>query len=155
MTVLALPVKDSVSFCPMQTNIKSMSRFVIASLFLLGFVACSNETQEPAPVGEHAVLERLAKAYNVVSEQYPMQPQAMPHKGRKEFVGRVFKQAGYNYSATLMALAQPGVDASNQDSRDLAELLLLPAKGLSEEGLAKLYTADELVAVRRLQADFR
>jgi hypothetical protein len=139
----------------MHTNIKRLSRFVLAALLMLGFVACSSETQKAAPLGEHAVLEQLAEAYNAIGEQYPMQPQAMPPKGRKEFVERVFMQAGYSYSATLLALAQPGADATNQEQRDMAELLLLPAKGLSDEGLGKLYSADEVAAVRRLQADFR
>lgn len=139
----------------MQTNIKSMIRFGIAALFMLGIVACSNETQKPAALGEHAVLEQLAKAYDAVGEQYPVRPQSMPPKGRKEFVERVFQQAGYSYSATLIALAQPGADATNQEQRDLAELLLLPAKGLSADGLGKLFSADELVAVKRVKADFR
>jgi hypothetical protein len=152
---LALPAGCSVSFCPMETNIKRLTRFVIASLFILGLEACSNETQKPAPLGEHAVLEQLAKAYDAVGEQYPVRPQSMPPKGRREFVERVFRQAGYSYSATLLAMAQPGADTTNQEQRDLAELLLLPAKGLSDEGLDTLFTDDELLAVKRVKKDFR
>lgn len=118
-------------------------------------LACSDNTQKPAPLGEYAVLEQLAAAYRTTGEQYPMQPQAMPPEGRKEFLTKVFMQAGYSYSATLLALADADVLMTNQDHRDLVDLLLLPGKGISDADLATIYSADELVVVRRLRADFR
>lgn len=130
-------------------------RIALLASALLGLLACSNAAQTPAPVGDHAVLEQLADAYRSVSQQYPMQPQAMPPKGRREFVDQVFLQAGYGYSATLVAMSQAGTDITNQDQRDLVELLLLPNKGLSDEDIATIYNADEAAAVRRLRADFR
>ena len=116
---------------------------------------CGSEAQKPAPAGDHAVLEQLAEAYRHVSEQFPMQPQAMPPKGRKDFVNRVFAQAGYDYTATLIGLAETGPSLTNQDHRDLADLLLLPSKGLSDEDLGSIYNADEMLAVRQLRSVFR
>jgi len=127
---------------------------VLLAMSLL--VACGGEKQlNAAPAGDRAVLEQLAKAYRQASQQYPMQPQAMAPKGRKEFVSRVFAQAGYSYSATLLAMAGAEADASNQNQRDLVDLLLLPIKGLPDKALEKLYTADELAAVQVLREKFR
>ena len=124
-------------------------------LAISGLTACDEKKQLIAPAGEHAVLERLATAYRKVSEEYPVQPQAMPPKGRKEFLNKVFMQAGYSYSATLIAMGQSAADSSNQGQRDLVELLLLPVRGVSNEVRADLYTDDELMAMQRLQINFR
>ncbi|HEC20682.1 MAG TPA: hypothetical protein ENI97_15305 [Gammaproteobacteria bacterium] len=122
---------------------------------LLHIAACSSQApQKPAPA-DHAVLEELAQAYRKVGEDYPMQPQAMAPEGRKEFVSRVFAEAGYDFSASLIALARPGADRTNQDQRDLAELLLLPSRGLSDDALARLYTADERKSIQQLRTIFR
>jgi len=128
-------------------------------LALLSLTACSNDAQQPAPMGDHTVLEQLAEAYRAVGERYPMQPQAMPPSGRKDFISKVFTQAGYSYSATLISVGQPGTSPAptptNQDHRDLVELLLLPNKRLSDEDLSSLYSEDEQAAVRRLRITFR
>lgn len=108
----------------------------------------------PAAAADHAVLEQLADAYRRVGEQFPSQPQAMRPEGRRDFLDKVFAQAGYSYSATLTGLAQTGADRSNQDHRDLVELLLLPGKGLSDADLASIYNADELRAVQQLRKAF-
>lgn len=124
-------------------------------LLLLGLVACDRGSQKPAPIGDHAVLEQLAAAYRTVAEEYPVQPASMRPVGKKEFVDGVFKAAGYDYSATLTAFAKQGVEVTNQDQRDLAELLFLPHKGLAETELVKLYSTDELAAIRSIQASLR
>jgi len=126
---------------------------LLATVSML-LLACSDNALKPAPVGEYTVLEELASAYRATSEQYPMQPQAMPPEGRRDFLTQVFMQAGYSYSATLLALADAEVVMTNQDHRDLVDLLLLPGKGISDTELATIYSADELAVVRRLRADF-
>lgn len=151
---LALPMVCSVSFCPMHTFSKSAALFVGTIFILLATSACDHQKPKPAALAEHAVLEQLAEAYNSVGERYPMQPQAMPPKGRKEFLDQVFSQAGYSYSASLSALAQSDVEKTNPNQRDLAELLLLPARGLLDADLSPLFTADELSAVRKLRANY-
>jgi hypothetical protein len=127
----------------------------LLATFSMMLLACSEGIQKPAPLGEYAVLEQLATAYRTTSEQFSVQPQAMRPESRKEFVNRVFVQAGYSYSATLLAVANAEVSATNQDHHDLVDLLLLPAKGLADADLASVYSAEELVAVQRLRAVFR
>jgi hypothetical protein len=133
-----------------------MSRKVyLLSLLLLLLAACSSQTQPAAPLGDHGVLEQLAEAYRATAQQYPMQPKAMPPEGRREFVERVFKAAGYDYSATLLAMARQGADVTNAEHRDLAELLFLPHAGISNQAMGELYSEQELAAIYAIQADLR
>lgn len=124
-------------------------------LLALILAACGEQNPQAAPVGDHAVLEQLAEAYRKVNAKYPVQPQAMPPEGRKKYLVQVFDQAGYNYSMSLIAAAKLATDSNNKDQRDLSELLLLPVKGLSDEAQAKMYSADELAAVKQLHKTFR
>lgn len=123
-------------------------------LFSIGIWACENgNTGEAAPIGDHAGLEQLAAAYRSVAAEYPGQPTNMRPKHKKEFVERVFASAGYDYGATLTAFAKQGADVTNQDQRDLADLLFLPHRGLDESEMEDLYTAEELAAIHTLQAN--
>jgi len=125
-------------------------------LAMSGLFGCNNSgPRTPAPIGDHAALEQLATAYRSVADGYPVQPTSMRPKVKKDFVQRVFTTAGYHYGATLSAFANQGVDITNQDQRDLAELLLLPLRGLGEEDMKKLFSAEELQAIRILQADLK
>jgi len=124
-------------------------------MVLFGLLACDNASQKVAPIGDHEGLEQLAAAYRKVMEEYPVAPASMQPEDKKKFVERVFTEAGYQYSATLKAFARHGIDSTNQDQRDLADLLFLPHKGLNDAELPRLYTADELAAVRSLQAGLR
>ena len=128
---------------------------ILLTTLSMALLACSDEQQKPAPVGEYEVLEKLAAAYRATSGQYPVQPQAMRPEGRREFLNKVFAQAGYGYSATLLALTNADISSTNQDHRDLVDLLLLPGKGLADVDLGLIYSVDEQVAIRRLRADFR
>lgn len=127
----------------------------LLAILALMLVACSEKVQKTTPVGDYAVLEQLAEAYRSVGQQYPMQPQAMPPKGRREFIERVFQNAGYHYSLSLLAVGKSTTNITNQDHRDLVDLLLLPSNGLSDEDLSSLYNAEEKVAVRHLRKVFR
>jgi len=138
-----------------RSSAKNVFYTACVALVFSALLACGNEPQQAAPAGDHAVLEQLANAYRKVSEQYPVQPQAMPPEGRRKFLDQVFAQAGYNYSATLFASANPTTVTAGKDRHDLMDLLLLPTKGLSDEALAKLYPADELVAVQTIRKAFR
>jgi len=155
MFSLALLAQCSVSCGTMRHSEKRAVYLWIVLLTILGLTACDDKKQPIAPAGDHAVLEQLAEAYRKVGEQYPVQPYAMPPGGRKEFVSKVFMQAGYSYSATLIAMGLSAADSSNQERRDLVELLLLPVKGVPNEVRADLYTDDELTAMQRLQINFR
>lgn len=128
---------------------------VLFVMVLLGLLACDNASQKGVPIGDHGGLEQLAAAYRKVLQAYPVAPASMPPEDKKEFVERVFTAAGYQYSATLKAFARHGIDGTNQDHRDLVDLLFLPHKGLTDAELPRLYPADELAAVRSLQAGLR
>ena len=121
-------------------------------LVTFSFLGCgNNHSQKPVAIGDHAALEQLATAYRSVAEEYPVQPASMRPAGKKEFVIRVFETAGYHYRATLMAFAKQGADVTNQDQRDLADLLFFPHRGMSEADMKDLYTADELEAIQSIQ----
>ena len=129
--------------------IKTIFLLIIVSLPL----ACNQVPEaKPAPLGDYAALEKLAAAYRQVAEQYPVQPRVMRPEGRKEFVQKVFTAAGYDYTETLSHMAQQGVDMTNQDHRDLAELVLLPHQGLSDEDREDIYSAEELTSIGAIEA---
>ena len=142
---------------PMLCRISSREiQMLLLGLAMFGLFGCdSSETGIPAPIGDHAALEELATAYRRVSEEYPVRPDGMRPKARKQFIQQVFVAAGYQYEATLSAFAGQGVDVTNQDQRDLAELLFLPHRGLSETDMEKLYSAEELKAIRALQVQLK
>lgn len=117
--------------------------------------ACDNGPLKSAPIGDHVVLEQLADAYRSVAQQYPVQPASMRPAGKKKFIEGVFTTAGYSYSATLKTFAKQGVNVTNQDHRDLVELLMLPHKGLTDSDMATLYSSEELVAIRSIQASLK
>lgn len=124
-------------------------------LFLLIFVmlsaACGKPAAPAAPVGDHAVLEQLAEAYHATVDQFPVAPQGMKPQGKRQFVEQVFKRAGYDYTATLTALAAQ-LDATNPDHRDLAELLVLPRVGLADSQLGEIFSPTEQQALHSLEA---
>lgn len=131
-------------------------RYFLLLVLCLALVACGQQLPAtPAPPGDYAALEKLAAAYRRVGADYPVQPQSMRPAGRKEFVQRVFQSAGYDYSASLLALAGQGLDAANQEQRDLAQLLLLPHRGLDREATRELYSSEELAAIQAIEAALR
>lgn len=135
-----------------------MPRMILRRIFIVGLLvlasACGKPAGQPAPVGDHAVLEQLAEAYRATAQQFPVAVHGMQPEAKRQFVEQVFSQAGYDYPATLLALAGR-IDATNPDHRDLAELLLLPRAGLSDEQVAKLFSATERQALQTLDAALR
>ncbi len=133
------------------------ARVMVLLLFLslLFLSACDNGSPKPAPIGNHVALEQLADAYRSVAQQYPVQPAAMHPAGKKKFIEAVFTAAGYSFSVTLKAFAKQGIDVANQDHRDLAELLMLPHKGLADTDMATLYSTEELDAIKAIQASLK
>ena len=131
-----------------------MPRMILRWFFIsvLAFLsACDKPAGQAAPVGDHAVLEQLAEAYRVTAQQFPVAVQGMKPEGKRQFVEQVFAHAGYDYPATLAALAA-NLDATNPDHRDLAELLVLPRVGLADDQLNGLYSSTEQQAIRALDA---
>lgn len=130
------------------------SGWIIAVALVLCLTACEKDgPTTPAPIGDHAALEKLAKNYEAISEKLPVSPPNLQAKGRKEFVERVFAASGYQYAATLHRMAQGGWDVNDQNARDLAQLLMLPHHGIrAEESVEDIYTPQELESIRKLQA---
>lgn len=125
---------------------------IVLLVFGLSLLACEKAPGKAAPIGDHAVLEQLADAYRKVAQEYPVQPAGMRPAGRKEFLKQVFMQAGYDYGETLRAFAKQGVDATSQEQRDLAELLLLPHRGLAKVDWPDVYSSEELAAIKRIES---
>jgi len=143
-----------------QTAIASRKAFLFLSI-LFAFTAlisgCSerHDTQskerQAAPLGNKEVLESLADAYRNVSAKLPASPGGLTHKGKRAFLETVFKNAGYDYQTTLLHIAGKDFNPEIQYHKDLAELVLLPQTGLSENDLNSIYAEAEIKAVRMLR----
>lgn len=138
---------------PRMSTTRLPARFTIVLLTLL-LGACGRPELPAAPAGEYAVLEQLAEAYKEKLQQYPTGPRSMRPEGRKQFIDEVFRQAGYDYEATLASLAAE-IDPADKNQRDLAELISLPFHGLSEAAIDELYSGEARENIRRLQQRLR
>lgn len=130
---------------------------LLLSGFFVTLVSCTDgEAKIAAPVGDYKTLEKLADAFRNVSGQMDNNPRQLPPAERKRFVEFVFRDAGFNYSATLAAMASAELDPSNQTQRDLAELLLFPHQGgsLTSE-LADIYSKREQENVLVIEEAFK
>lgn len=124
---------------------------------LLSMMACGdNSTKVAAPLGDKAVLEKLAKAYRIIEakQQLDGSPLSLPPDKRKKFIEMVFAEGGYNYSATLHTLAENKLNVIDQNIKDMAELLLLPhrATGIAMEDI---YSVQELKDVRIIESKLK
>jgi len=130
-----------------------MFRIVILML-CLAVMACSEDKlpQQPAPIGDKAVLEQLAAEYNKLAENVSVSPWRLPPSDRKAFLVKVFANSGYNYSATLHQLALGGWDSNDQNVNDLIKLIFMPHTDLRpHDGLKGVYSGQELADVRKIQ----
>jgi hypothetical protein len=135
--------------------------FIFLSLLSLVFFAlssgCSDQREEQhderhaAPLGKKEVLENLAEAYRNVSAKLPASPGGLTRKGKRAFIESVFKNAGYDYQATLLHIAGKDFNPEIQYHKDLAELVLFPQTGLSENDLNSIYSEAEIKAVKTLR----
>jgi len=116
---------------------------------------CTETTGKPVPPGDRASLEQLADAYRAIAEGLPSNPINQLPEDRRRFVEAVFRQAGYDYSATVTQLGQGSLDSSQALHRDLAQLVLLPTTGLAREEIAKIYNPQELTALTKIQEALR
>jgi hypothetical protein len=126
----------------------------IASLLLcLAIAACAGKAPtQPVPIGDHGALEQLAAAYDKQAERIPVSPHRLSPSDRKDFVTRVFADAGYSYSATLHRLAQGGWDANDQNVKDLVDLMFMPHTDLRPgDSLSGVYSQQELADLRKVQ----
>ena len=126
------------------------------SVLLIFVSGCSKNSElPPAPIGNIKTLEKLADSYNIVAEGFPMNIQVLPPQQKHEFVAQVFSKTGYDYRATLLAMASSSLDPQNKNQKDLAELLLLPTVGLVNEDIEDLFSDDEIKAINKIEASLR
>ena len=136
-------------------DLRYFSRALFLFLLIFGLWSCDSHPQKPAPIGDFTALEQLAKSYRSVAQQYSVQPASMRPAGKRKFVEAVFINAGYSFSATIRAFAKQGADATNENHRDLAELLFLPHQGMADSELTSIYSGDELEDIRSIQDRLR
>lgn len=129
-----------------------MAALLFAAILLGG---CNSKPALPvaAPLGDNAVLEKLAESWEKLStSKLAVSPASLPGNERKKFLEQVFEGAGYNYSATLKQLSSQPLDKSNKAYTDMAELLLLPHRNAQiPMDPAEYYSIEELQAVAALE----
>lgn len=130
-------------------------KIIISMLLSVLLAACSNEPEilTPAPLGDQAVLEKLAKSWEKISnENLNTTPMSLPGDQRKRFVEMIFTANGYSYSATLHALATQNFDKNNQTYVDMAELVLMPHRNPKVPvEAADIYEPAELLDVAAIE----
>lgn len=139
-------------YSPMLYRILSCGLFALV-IFISG---CSgNQDATPAPLGKLSALENLADSYTQISEQFPMNVGAMPPPQKREFLEHVFKKTGYDYSATIIHMSNSTLDKNNKNQKDLAELVLLPTVGISNDAASDFYSDDEMQAIHKIKTELR
>ncbi len=133
---------------------KKIMLALVMGLVVLSSVGCSTDEAvlTAAPLGDRPALERLAESYTDVSnKRLTVSPMSLFGKERRDFLVRVFSGAGYDYSATLRALAM-NYDKTDKLHKDMVELVLMPHRNLSiSMPAAKIYLPDELMDVATIE----
>jgi len=131
-----------------------IKRIVLFGCALL-LAACSSGDGElpAAPLGDRAVLEKLADTWKQIAEaKMNVSPARLSGDKRRRFLGEVFAGAGYDYTKTLRQMAAGGIDKNNQLHKDMAELVLMPHRN-QRGGVdpADIYSIDELKDVAAVE----
>lgn len=134
----------------------SVLTLILLILLVLSITSCEQKTAAvAAPLNDIGTLEKLAAAYEQISEQFPVSPVSLAPKARKKFVEQVFEAAGYGYSETLDSLAKVKPDEITKLHRDMQELLFLPHHGLSTEVEEQIYNEQQQKAIKKIKSVFR
>lgn len=131
---------------------RSLAWFVSA----VWLAACAADDEgRAAPLGDQKTLERLEASYNRIGETLPTSPLNMSMRDRKRFVQAVFQDSGFDYRATLDAMARADMKPNQPYVKDMAELLMLPHRSTgTNERIEDVYSEEELADVRAIQAKF-
>lgn len=126
----------------------SVAVIMFTLLFMLTTSACSdNNTGISAPPGDKQALEKLAAAYRNQAGNLPVSPAGMNPGARRKFIERVFVEAGYDYSATLLRLSTIQKISINQYHIDLKQLLFMPHHNIRQQDLPGIYSDPEIAAI--------
>jgi len=104
-----------------------------------------------APLNSQDVLQKLANAYKKQAEPLPMNPLTLTPTQRKKFVKIVFSEAGYDYTSTLIHLAEIDPSSVNQLHKDMRDLLFLPHYGVNFQEVKSIYTEQERTAIDKIK----
>jgi len=125
---------------------------LMVGVALLTACSTADEPGKPVPIGDKAMLQRLADEYTKLAQKVPVSPTRLSPSDRKDFVVKVFAASGYSYSSTLHRMAAGGWDVNDQNARDMAQLLFMPHTNISpSQGLEGVYTQQEMADVRKIQ----
>ncbi|WP_455222807.1 hypothetical protein [Kaarinaea lacus] len=129
--------------------------FVIAVLLNVASCGSSQPSHQAAPLDDKNALEKLAATYEAAAESIPVSPTKLRPEARKQFVEKVFSDAGYNYAATLQTLAKVKPEAITQYHKDMKQLLYLPHYGIPFEETKEIYTEQEVQAIQIIDQNFK
>ena len=132
--------------------------FHLTLLLLLALLIVACEQKKPgtaAPLNDIATLEKLAKAYKEVSDQFPVSPVNLAPNVRRKFVEQVFFSAGFGYSETLTSLSQVQKENITKLHRDMQELLFMPHYRLQADAMKDIYSEQELFAISKIETLFK
>ncbi|HEY5602737.1 MAG TPA: hypothetical protein VIM41_06480 [Gammaproteobacteria bacterium] len=125
----------------------------IAGIFNLAACESSKQSQRAAaPLGDKAALEKLAAAYETAAKPIPTSPMQLRPEARKRFVEQVFRDAGYDYFATLQALSKVAPESVTQYHKDIKQLLFLPHYGTVFEETKSIYNEQETQALQTIDS---
>jgi len=80
-----------------------------------------------------------------------MNPLTLTPTQRKKFVKIVFSEAGYDYTSTLIHLAEIDPSSVNQLHKDMRDLLFLPHYGVNFQEVKSIYTEQERTAIDKIK----
>lgn len=141
---------------PDSNGFQGVMRSFVLMLVAAWLAACgTDESSRAAPIGDRKALERLEVSYNRLAEKLSTNPLNMSMKDRKNFVQAVFHDSGFDYRATLDAMAQARVKPDQPYVKDMADLLMLPHRSTgTSERIEDIYNDEELADVKAIQAKF-
>lgn len=136
-------------------NSPNISLLIIALIFALISACEQKQSGVAAPLNELSALEKLATAYEKLSEEIPVSPANLAPKARKKFVSQVFRNAGFGYFETLQSLSSVNSNEITKLHRDMQELLFLPHYGLQQRIMKEIYNEEERILIEKIKLNFK
>ena len=131
------------------TNVSKCGSLLVF-IILIALSSCADKTLPPAPVNHEPTLQKLAQAYNELSDELAVTPRNLNVKGKRKFVEKVFEKAGFSYTETLKVLAATTKENRKQYFYDLKQLALMPATGIKKENLVEIFSSDEINSLNKI-----
>ena len=139
----------------MQYALSPHACFLLGIFFLSGCSSSQQQQLPAAPLNDKEALEKLASSYETVSDTIPVNPVNIRPTARKKFVEQVFSEAGYNYSATLHALAKVQPKSITQYHKDIKQLLFLPHYKVNFDKIKDIYSEEEIKSIETIRLNIK